>query len=92
MVPEMVPGSDHGALQWDPPRALQMVGTDTSPDRPNREILDFETSKKVKNTAKKLFLQKILFFSWEASGSRYFVCSIVLGCGGAGNARTSSLL
>ena len=62
------------------------VGTDTSPDRPNREFLDFEESKNPKNIAIFGFLKKYYFFSWEASGSRYFVCRIVFGSGGAGNA------
>ena len=42
----------------------------TSPDRPNRQILDFEMSEKVGNIAKKHFLQKNIFFSWESLGSR----------------------
>ena len=57
------------------------------PDRPDLDFLDFEVSKKVKISAKKCFLQKILFFSWEALGSRYFVWRIVLGCGGVWGAR-----
>ena len=68
-----------------------IIGTDTSPDRQNRENRDVEVSKKVENIAKKLFLQKKNFFSWDAFGSRYFVSRIVFGCGGAGNARTSSI-
>ena len=39
---------------WRPPTVT--VGTDTSPDRQNREIFYFEMSKKVKNIAKKHFL------------------------------------
>ena len=68
------------------------VGTDTSPDRPNREFLDFAESKNPKNIAIFGFLKKNFFFSWEAFGSRYFVCRIVLGCGGAGEAPKWSIL
>ena len=57
------------------------------PDRPDLDFLDFEVSKKVKISAKKCFLKKICFFSWEALGSRYFVWRIVLGCGGVWDAR-----
>ena len=67
------------------------LGTDTSPDRQNRENRDVEVSKKVENIAKKHFVQKKYFFSWDAFGSRYFVSRIVFGCGGAGNARTSPI-
>ena len=64
-----------------------LLGRSTSPDRSDLEFFDFEVSKKVKISAKKWFLQKSYFFSWEAFGSRYFVCRIVLGCGGVWDAR-----
>ena len=54
-----------------------MIGTDTSPNRPNREILDFEMSKIGENIAFFLENQKIL-------GSflcKYCVSDIVLGFG-----------
>ena len=69
-----------------------MIGTDTSPGRPNRENPYFEVSKNVENIAKKHFLTKKCFFSWEDLGPRYFVCRIVLGFRGAGDAPTSSIL
>ena len=34
-----------------------------------------------------MIFEKIHFCSWEASGSRYFVWRIVLGCGGVWGAR-----
>ena len=34
----------------------------------------------------------LVFFSWEALGSRYFVCRIVFGCVGVRDSRTSSIL
>ena len=69
-----------------------IVGTDTSPGRPNRENPDFEISKNVENIAKNKFLSKKMFFSWEAFGSRYFVCRTVWGFLSAGDALTSSIL
>ena len=47
---------------------FSMVGTDTSPDWQNLDILDFEMSKKVKNIAKKHFLQKNIFFRGKLLG------------------------
>ena len=64
-----------------------ILGTDTSPDRQNRENRDVEVSKKVQNIAKKHFLKNI--FSCHSFGSRCFVSRIVFGCGGAGDSRTS---
>ena len=38
-----------------------------------------------------MFSEKKLLFSWKAFGSRYFVCRIVFGCGGAGDSWASSI-
>ena len=69
-----------------------MIGTDTSPDRSDLEILDFEVSKKLQNIAKKYFLKKLQTFSWEVFESKYFVSDIVFGCDGTGGSPTSSIL
>ena len=56
-----------------------------SPKSRKSGFWDFEKCRKY---CEKYFFEKKTFFSWEAFGSRYFVCRIVFGSGGAGNART----